>query len=174
MNIKKIAEEINEEAFKFNIGKLQQIRKEIKGLKRQPGTKIFTKATTFENYAFHYGGRKELQFNIGEEDEGIRYGLGFSIETSQSLPDVTILYPKIDKLNMLFKDNPAIFSDYKYWYYQNGRSDIMEMQEIIDDLKHPQTFIFFGKLVDINNVNIIEILKEFDKMILIYKNIETK
>lgn len=174
MNIREIAEEINQEAWKFKMGHFQEIRTRIKDLKRQPGNRIFTEQTIFSDYAFHYGGRKEIQYNIGMEVEGLRYGLAFSIDTSISLPDVSVLYPKIDKLNNLYEMDKSMFSGYKFWYFHGIRSDIMEMQRIPEELKRPKTFIFFGKLVDMKNINIIEILKEFDKMLDIYIKVETK
>lgn len=54
-------------ASNYRFGQLQEIRRELKGLARVSRT-IFRDQTTFEDYAFHYGGRTELQFNIGFED----------------------------------------------------------------------------------------------------------
>ena len=98
-----IVNEINNRAKQYNVGALQQIRKEILGFKRLPSREIFTSVTTFDDWAFHHGGRKELQFNIGLESlEGggeIRFGVAFSLECSQSLPSIDILVPKIDLFN---------------------------------------------------------------------------
>ncbi len=62
-----------------------------------------------EDWAFHYGGRSEIQYNIGFEDEGFRFGLAFSLETSQTLPDINLLKPKIKKLNTLYEEKPELF-----------------------------------------------------------------
>jgi len=92
--IRKTALKINDLSTSYRIGKLQDIRKEIKGFDRKPGSQIFSNATISEWWAFHHGGRKELQFNIGFEEEGFRYGLALSLEASQTVPDITILFPK--------------------------------------------------------------------------------
>gem|GEM_PF-509306 len=53
-------------------------------------------------YAFHKGGRSELQFNIGFEEGGawFRFGVAFGIQPGQSLPDPeAVLRPKIERFN---------------------------------------------------------------------------
>lgn len=81
-----IAEEINKKANEYDVGKLQSIRKQIGGLSRLPSSQLFDQRTVFEEWGWHYGGRKELQFNIGIEGGNLRYGVAFSLECSQSLP----------------------------------------------------------------------------------------
>ncbi len=175
MNIKDLALKIDELSSNFKIGNLQEIRKNLKNLKAKPGSKIFNDKTTFDDWAFHYGGRKELQFNIGNEDEGIRYGIAFSLEPSQSLPNIQDLFPKILRLNSLIINQPDLFSNYKMWYWQNGkRSVINNVFEINEQLTKIGTFIFIGKLVDYNNVNVIEILKDFDDLLNIYIEVENE
>ncbi|WP_299157011.1 hypothetical protein [uncultured Christiangramia sp.] len=174
MTINNIADQINSQSRNYKIGKLQNIRKEIKGLSKISNSKIFTGQTIDDNWAFHHGGRKEIQFNIGLEKEGLRYGLAFSIEPSQSLPDVTILYPKILKFNSLVKNDPDLFLDYKMWYWRNGsRSKIQSPYQITDNLTKTGTFIFVGKIMDLNNINYDEILSTFDELLNIYREIET-
>jgi hypothetical protein len=76
-----IVSEINRRARKHRGGRLQCYRKELKGLKRRPGTELFPRATCFdEGYAFHFGGRRELQFNVGLEcnNNKLRNGIAFS------------------------------------------------------------------------------------------------
>ena len=87
-----IAEEINEAAVDYRMHGFQDIRKNIQGLSRRPTWKIFMSKSIKENegWAFHWGGRTEIQFNIGLEGElheFIRYGLAFSLERSQTLQD---------------------------------------------------------------------------------------
>lgn len=176
MNINTIAERLNTKASNYKIGNLQQIRKEIKNLKRRPGTKIFRDETISkdEGWAFHYGGRKEIQFNIGIEDDFLRYGLAFSLETTQTLPEPELLYPKIYKLNCIFRERPELFSDYLIWYWSDGkRSATMNMSEIPASIIKPKTFIFFGKLIKIKNFDEEKILTEFDKMLPIYRTLES-
>jgi hypothetical protein len=64
-----IVHELNLRAVNYRIGALQSLRKELKGFEKRPGRSIFSALTTSERgqFAFHHGGRKELQFNVGLE-----------------------------------------------------------------------------------------------------------
>jgi len=62
LNISDIANKLNELAPPHLIGTLQDIRTQLKKLNRRPGDKIFSTHTTFDDWAFHHGGRTELQF----------------------------------------------------------------------------------------------------------------
>jgi len=173
--IRKIAYEINDLSRGYNIGKLQSIRTEIKKLKRRPGSDIFKDSTIDKNdgWAFHYGGRKELQFNIGLEDEGFRYGIALSLEASHTLPDISILYPKAKRLNQFIRQYPDFFAEYKMWNYQeNGRSRIGPVKEISEDLLKLHTFIFIGKLQPENKINYDEVLKTYDELLKPYIFVE--
>ena len=86
MTLPEIAIELNKRSKNYRIGELQEIRKQIKGLSKKASSDIFHKDSISDEWAFHYGGRKEIQFNISFENEGLRYGLAFSFETSRSLP----------------------------------------------------------------------------------------
>jgi hypothetical protein len=171
--IKKIAEKLNNLASNYEIGKFQDIRKEIKGLKKKHTSYLFSSMTIFDDYAFHDGGRTEIQYNIGyEKNNLLRYGLAFSLEPGQTLPDVSILYPQILRYNDLYNSNPELFVGYRIWYYnENGRSQTEKIHEIGSELLNPHAFIFFGKLIDAMNIDYDEILKTFDKMLPIYRYI---
>jgi len=174
MNIREIANKINNESQNFQIGKLQDLRKEIKGLAKKASSMIFTNQTISDDgWAFHYGGRKELQFNIGIENKELRYGIAFSLETSRSLPDLSILYPKILKLNSLIRNEPGFFVDYKMWIWNGKRSKTENVHEISDDHVHNGVFIFIGKLVEIEHIDYYKILSTFDDLLNIYKEVET-
>jgi hypothetical protein len=69
-NLDSIILKINSLAKTHPIGRLQDIRRELKGLQRLPTQNIFTSLTTSEEWAFHHGGRREIQFNIGIERLG--------------------------------------------------------------------------------------------------------
>ena len=175
MNIREIANEINYKSKNYRFGGFQDLRKVIKGLSKKASSKIFTEQTiSEEGWAFHYGGRKELQFNIGIEEEGLRYGIAFSLETSRSLPDLSILYPKILKLNSLIRNEPDFFVEYKMWYWKGKRSKIGDVHEIDDKLAQNGTFIFIGKLMDIENIDYDKILSTFDDLLKIYEEVETE
>ena len=108
---------------------------------------------------------------IAFEKEGFRFGIAFSLETSQSLPDVSLLYPKILKLNCIIRENIDFFSEYKMWYWQRERSDIMPVAAIPNEFIKPQTFIFIGKLTD--KIDFDYILSTFDELLNIYIQVET-
>lgn len=181
MGIKNIAVELNKRAKNFKINNLQNIRKEIKGLERRAGSDIFNIQTIDSNgnWAFHYGGRKEIQFNIGIDNisgkNQLRYGLAFSLEESQSLPDISILYPSIRKLNILIQEEPYLFQKYKMWVWSDGshfgRHNVYEISE---ELIQVGNFIFFGKLMDLDTINYDEILSTLDDLLDIYIKVEDK
>lgn len=175
MLIRQIAEQINTLAVDYKIGDLQNIRKNIKRLERCPGRKIFRDVTISDNgWAFHYGGRKELQFNIGFEEEGLRHGIAFSLEPSHTLPDVSILYPKILKLNCIIEERPDFFKEYRMWWYQMGnRSEIMNVTTISPKIVSLHSFIFIGKIDDNPEFDYPAILQTFDELLDIYIEVET-
>lgn len=176
MTIREIAYKINDQAKHFEFGKLQDIRKRIKGLSKKASSNIFTDLSiSEEGWAFHFGGRTEIQFNISIEGDKLRYGLAFSLETSRSLPNLNVLYPKILKLNSLIRNEPDLFLEYKMWFYRGGeRSKRTNVYEINDKLPQQGTFIFFGKLMDLGNIHYDEILSTFDDMLVIYQEVETE
>jgi hypothetical protein len=105
MNITTLAEQINEAASTYHVGDLQRFRAKLHG--KKAGTfKIFSALTTFGTdwggYAFHHGGRTELQFNVGvyDAERKCRHGLAFSFERTQTLPDpLKQLGPKVTRFN---------------------------------------------------------------------------
>jgi hypothetical protein len=178
MKIRELALKLNEASKDYKIGNLQEIRKEIKGLKRLPGKNIFNLAKIKDHtWAFHIGGRPELQFNIGLEEEDIRYGLAFSLETSRSFTDTDVkdLCKKILRLNCIILEKPELFSEYVFlfWHKNKKRSQPSNMRQITVEIIKPGYFIFFGKLVNEDNLDINEILREFDKMLSIYLLVES-
>jgi hypothetical protein len=173
--VKEIAFKINEISTNYKIGALQTIRTELKKFKRRPGTVIFHESTINDDdeWAFHYGGRKELQFNIGIEEDDLRYGIALSFEASQTLPDISHLFPKAKKLNQFIRQYPEFFTEYKMWYYQeNKKSTIDQVHEISVNLLEPHTFIFIGKQLPVNGIDYKEVLTTFDELIVPYVFVE--
>jgi hypothetical protein len=174
-DLKEIAKSLNNKSQKYHIGKLQEIRKELKDLSKKPTSDIFVDNpnTMTEEWAYHYGGRSEIQFNIGLEGKYLRYGLAFSLETSQTLPNIDLLKPKIKKLNEIIQKNPELFSNFKMWsWYKNKRTQINQVEKIRPEHIKNGNFIFFGKLMELEAINYEEILQTFDKMLEIYTQIE--
>lgn len=163
-----IAEEINKKAIKYDVGKLQSIRKQIGGLSRLPSSQLFDQRTVFEEWGWHYGGRKELQFNIGIEGANLRYGVAFSLECSQSLPSIDILIPKIALFNEYLAEYGEHFTDLRMWHYQDGRSNDYMPSSIPQELVREGVFIFLGGKQNKNCVNYSLVLETLDRLLPLY------
>ena len=161
-HIPTIAREIDEQARAQNrpIAQLQQLRA-MHRQRRSVGGGIFRTNTTGERSAYHFGGRSELQFNIGRDKHGnFRYGVGLSTQPSRDFQDVTIIYPLIDRLNHELEGEAAKQFDNTY-----------ELQGDLSD-KTPGKFVFFGKIIrDGTPPNITDILDTFDALIPLYERV---
>jgi len=148
LNISDIARKLNELALPHPIGKLQDIRTQLKKLNRRPGENIFSVQTTFDDWAFHHGGRTELQFNIGhadgDHDDDLRHGVAFSFELSQTLPSIDVLVPKVKFFNEFMKLNADDFSDMRMWHYDPERSSDYPPGAISSALVKEGVFVFLG------------------------------
>jgi hypothetical protein len=102
-----LANEINQAASAHpRMREFQEVRRAIHRLSRVRTNQIFSKQTTFAYYAFHSGGRSELQYNIGfEGEEWFRFGFAFSLEPSRTLPEPLVLRRKVEKLNTYISKN---------------------------------------------------------------------
>ena len=177
LNIPTIANKLNELAVSHPIGALQAIRKELKRLKTQPGTKIFNTQTTFEDWAFHYGGRTELQFNIGHADDehgNLKYGVAFSFELSRTLPSIDILIPTVKFFNDFIELNAAELSDERMWHYDEGRSVDQPPAPIPSGLIKEGVFVFLGNRQPANSINYEKILDDFDRLLPLYQYVESR
>ena len=184
MKIHDIAEKINSLATerKFKISQLQELRKEFLHKKKLP-QKIFSNITIFDNkelYAFHHGGRVEMQFNFGEEiingKTYTRYAICFSLVPSHSLSDpVSVLKPIKDRFNEYLNSNSEEFKKIKMWYYKKDqRSDNYTPHPIPEDWFQINNFIAIGNLIEkplsqLNEDDLIQILNGFDNYLPIYK-----
>lgn len=172
MDLIKLSKEINEKFWDYEIGDIQSFRVKTKGLSKPKSWNLFPNEPINENWTFHIGGRTELQFNLGNEDEGLRYGFAFSLEPSISLPDPSILYPKIRRLNYIIRTKPYLFSNLKMWIWENGcRTEIHSVEEIQEKDIKDKNFIFIGKVNE--NPDIKEILETLDSLYPIYKEVES-
>ncbi|WP_299667886.1 hypothetical protein [uncultured Psychromonas sp.] len=164
----KIAEEINKYAMNYNVGNLQVLRKENGGLSRLPSRFLFDQRTVFEEWGWHYGGRKELQFNIGIEGNLLRYGVAFSLECSQSLPSIDILIPKIALFNEFLAEYNESFSDLRMWHYEGNRSTNYMPSSIPEELIREGVFIFLGGRQELNKVDYPLVLETLDRLLPLY------
>jgi len=178
MDLYSIASEINSRARSYPIGELQEIRKELKGLKRLTTQKIFSSLTTKKEWAFHHGGRKEIQFNIGIEHpsgvDELRYGIAFSLETSRSLPSIEILIPKVILFNEFMQLYSEKFSDLLMWHFTRaGRSVDYIPTAIPNELVTEGVFIFLGERQRLPRLDYESILDVLDRLLPLYKYIES-
>jgi hypothetical protein len=119
-----------------------------------------------------------MQFNLGfegVEHEWLRYGIAFSLERTQTLRDPLTLKPKIQKMNEYLRENQSELEDLRFWYYRNEqRSDILPLQPVTEDLIHPKTFLFWGKMALSRTIQPEEVLFLFDRLLNVYKYVEGK
>jgi hypothetical protein len=178
LNIHAIANKINELAPPHPIGKLQEIRTQLKKLKRRPGDKIFSTQTTFDDWAFHHGGRTELQFNIGYADgdnnDELRHGVAFSFETSQTLKSIDVLVPKVKFFNDFMELNAGEFSDMRMWHYDDGRSVDRPPGPIPSGLVTEGIFVFLGNRQPGKKIDYQTILNDFDRLLPLYRYVESR
>ncbi|WP_282016088.1 hypothetical protein [Marinifilum flexuosum] len=185
MDIKEIAYRINEIGASDNsdFSKIQEIR--AKHLDKQPRTwSPFASYSIKDNYAFHSGGREELQFNIGQDyiNEKIvfRFGIAFSLEQGASLTDAIGVFKEVkDRYNHFIKTNPDYFKDFSFWHYESGNFGEFcnSVKEIDEQLFRVGNFIFIGKYIEkevheVNDSDIKTILKAFDYLLPAYEEIQ--
>jgi hypothetical protein len=174
-------DELNTQAQYHPIGQLQVIRKDLKGLRRLSSKELFDRRTRFPRYAFHYGGRKELQFNVGLETMNattyLRSGVAFSLERGKSLPDPSIMVPKVRRFNEFLRINSEKFRDLLMWTWpyphrHNKRSPNYTPMPVPPELIKPRILIVLGRLQQIDNIDIELILTDFDRLLPLYEFVE--
>jgi hypothetical protein len=179
-----ITREINRRAKAHLIGHLQEFRKTAKGLTRLATGDIFGPQTTFGRYAFHVGGRKELQFNVAYEGEGkyrrFRHGVAFSFRKGHSLPEPSVLLPKVKRFNKFLTATPGAFADMKMWTWRkehgenecskNKAPTTIEWNRTLFLQQNP--FIFLGRRTLPDEIDFETILSDFDRLLPLYEYVE--
>lgn len=178
MEIPALADAINQACAKFEIGRLQELRAGLRSLSRAPAAAIFDRRTIHPGYAFHVGGRKELQFNIGVEDRDgqrvIRHGVAFSLELSQSLPSIDPLLPKIARFNDYVRSRPEDLPGFRMWHADaRRRHPDHEVVPIPNNVAAAGTFIMLGRWVPDAEVAVNAILLDFDRLLPLYAYVES-
>jgi hypothetical protein len=182
MKIAALAEQINEAASAYQVGGLQQFRAKSHG--KKPGTfKLFSAQTTFETdwggYAFHHGGRTELQYNIGIHDaeKESRHGVAFSFGRTQTLPDpLRQLGPKVARFNHWVRTSGKLLKGFKMRHYDSRTDEQSENrmpEEISDELVNSGAFVFLGKTVPEARLDVDRILEDFDILYPLYQFVES-
>lgn len=173
MDIREIAETLNEKAKDFQMSTFFQLRKQLH--EKKVGSKnIFTSQSIFDDYAFHIGGRHELQFNIGfierDGEDKFRYGVALSLFENKSLPDYRELEKQFFRLSEFLKANKSKLSDLELYYHDEirNRRVFIKIDKLNSRLFSRDIFIFFGKIIPRDEINIDDVLKTFDRLLEIY------
>jgi hypothetical protein len=129
-----------------------------------------------DGWAFHTGGREELQFNIGIESqyERFRFGVAFSLEPSRSFPTIAPLVPKIERFDEFVRNNAHLLAPFRMWVRRKAeiiKEDTGVRQITSDEIEMPN-FIFLGKSVPVPSVNVAEVLRTFDELLPLYRFVE--
>ena len=156
------------------IGGLAELRARLKGRARLPRD-LFPKSTVFDTYAFHYGGRKELQFNVGLDNGELRHGVAFSLETNQTLPKIDVLIPKIGRFNNFMELYAEKYADMRIWYYDGDTSSGYFMPASIPAVWVQEgVFIFLGRRQKVTEVDYDLLLDDLDRLLPLYRHVEGK
>lgn len=174
MNVPDLANALNNAAKDYAIGRLQEIRKEMHGMARLPGRTIFADGSIKGDWACHWGGRTELQFNIGIDEGRMRHGVAFSLELSQTLDTIEPLVPKIARFNEYVAMQISKLAGYEMWHWEKPayRSENSPPQPISAEIVKVGNFIFLGKTQAPDSIDIEEILKDFDHLLELYLFVE--
>ncbi|HET7460711.1 MAG TPA: hypothetical protein VFJ82_05670 [Longimicrobium sp.] len=179
--VRDIAATINEKAGKYRFGALQKLRKELKGLQKTHSVlfDLDTEWVARDEYAYHLGGRQELQYNVGyEEVDGVkvfRHGVAFSLEKSQRALDVVEnLLPKISRFNEFVAIHPDKYRHLTMWYWSNKRwGGEFPLTRITADLAAPENFIMIGRRTSSPLVDVDLVLRDFDELLPLYQFVES-
>jgi hypothetical protein len=177
LSIPALAEALNQASGAFEIGGLQRLRMRLHALAHPAAPTLFAASTVHATYAFHVGGRTELQFNIGaEERDGqpvVRHGVAFSLELSRSLPSIEPLLPKIARFNDYVRGRPEDFPGFRMWLDSRGLQPEHAVAPIDEEVIKPGNFIMLGRWVPEADVNVRDILSDFDRLLPLYTYVES-
>jgi len=178
-----VAMVINQRAKNYQIGKLHQIRKQIG--KDFYTHKLFSKKSSKigKEFAFHSGGRREIQFNLGyhKDTNRFRFGLAFSLGKNITLPDpIGTFRLRIIRFNEYLEKNIGKWKDLIMYYHlenKEPRSHFFPIKLIDEKLIQIDRFIFFGKYIEktpdeLDENDLDEILSTFDRLLEIYLYVE--
>ncbi len=155
----------------------QELRRRLHGLPRVKTHEIFSAQTIFDYWAFHSGGRKELQYNIGfEDEEWFRFGVAISLEPSRTLPHPLELRNKVLKWNRYMGKNQRELQDLSSWSWSPhrnpGRSLILPVSPFSEDVIKVRNFLFVGKLIPRDEFDAVAVVFLFNRLLDMYEYVE--
>jgi len=173
-SIRDVAKKLNELAESHPIGELQAYRSK----RNFPFFMLDSKAVT-EYWAYHWGGRWELQFNIGVEDDYLRHGVAFSFQDGREYKFdelVKILYPKVQRFNAFMREHGRMYSDMVVSIWDRRVDDHVfegKVQPFPLKLLRNGTFAFLGKVEHpLKHIDYEALLRDFDRLFHLYKYVE--
>lgn len=175
-----LLQRLNALAATRSIGDLQRLRKEVKGLDRRPSVHPFPSEPNNSEWAFHVGGRQELQFNVGHDldDAGrpaLRYGVAFSFEPGQDLPDPEdTLLPLVAHFNDYVRIHADVLDDLRLWTWRGTtRGPSRPLGAIRSDEARRGVFVFAGWLGPIipTEADLPRILERLDRLMPLYETV---
>jgi hypothetical protein len=176
MNFTEFINSINEKSKSYDIGKLQDYRNQWKKINNNFKLFELSAKEKKEEWASHKGAHKEVQFNTSFEYDGkVRYGIALSIRLHQNLRDLTPLQKRFSILNEIIENQDFDFSDYKMFRWHNSNRTIeKKVEPIPHEWALDGNFIFIGKIVRHDDLNIDDVLSVFDDLFPLYKMIEER
>lgn len=177
-----IVREVDRRSVARQFGTLQERRQRIHRLGRRPSLVPFRSAND-EYWAFHIGGRTELQFNLGIEEGlpggNLRYGVAFSFETSRSLPSIDILLPKAARFNEFILEHPEDVAGFWMWHFGDGREGQTRVgpyrpRTISPKLFRHGVFVFLGGIGSSDSPNYEAILDALDVLLPLWEYAESE
>ena len=185
MHLGPIIDRIEKLASGRPFGQLPQLRKGLKPT-AQAHRHIFYFVRSLDasrtewDYAFHCGGRRELQFNVGLEDarRTLRYGVAFSFQGSRNLTDLGVLRRSVGRFNLFVRKNPAYLSRFSMWTHESGRdrSERGTVRPIGNELFRWGVFVFVGSVqpAKMRSIDYERILDDLDWLMPLYEYVEGK
>ena len=173
MRLNHILSVLNDLAPDYRFGGLQEIRRQRRPLQKRPSRHPF--GSVREDWAHHVGGRQELQFNIGDDEDMLRWGIAISLQPSRSLPDVTVHHPRLRKLSSLLEThgNHLERRGFEMWDWMHGqRSRNRAPRRVADDLYRPGSFVFVGRQAPYEEFDPHRVLRDFDTLLPVYEFVE--
>ena len=182
MTIRDVADKLNSLSPSYRVGRLREIRKVLTG--RRPASKVLfdpRNVSEKHEYAFHRGGRKELQFNVGFEpvrgERLFRHGVAFSFEKSERVffPELKeSLSPRVRRFNEYVLEAGDSLADMRMWHWKDKqRWDEYTVSPIPDELIAPGVFIALGKLQEsAGGIDYELVLEDLDRLLLLYEYVE--
>ena len=149
------------------VGFIQEFRRHICGLKQRPAPWFVA-----DTFAFHNGGRRELQFNVGLENDNteLRHGVAFSFQKDWNNLEPAKMRPWLDAFNDLIVSCAPEYSDMRLWSWSRGERSPNRAPGVIDStMLEAGAFVFLGKTQSSDTPDLDLICHDFDRLWPLYE-----